>query len=296
MTGLRRRLGQLFGWPNGGEGVQGPVDGNPDQRVEWFKDHYEQAAGETIDFLGEAGVSVEGRVVADIGCGEGFTDLGIFRRVRPARLVGFDINPVSTEHLSEQARAAGVDGQLPEGLAFVLSEPERLPAGDDSFDLAFSWSAFEHVENPAALLKEIRRVLRDDGAFFLQLWPFYYSQHGSHLMRWYPEGFCQITESDQAIVERLGSDPDSQWSEMMIDNYLNSLNRVTVDELHADLREAGFAVRRLELISNTVQLPDGADEYPLSALGISGVKLLAVPCDPRGREPLPVGRGTRPTT
>ena len=43
------------------------------------------------------------------------------------------------------------------------------------------------------------------------------------------------------------------------------------------VRAAGFSVRDLELIAHRSRVPGGLDEFPLSALGIGGVKLLAVP-------------------
>lgn len=276
------------------EYASGFVEGRPDERVQWFLDHYECAARETIEFLRDGGTTLEGLTVADVGCGEGITDLGIVRRARPARLVGFDINPVSKHHLSQEAGEAGVDVAFPNELEFQVSDPDRLPAADASFDVLISWSAFEHVNDPPALLREMHRIIKPNGTLFLQLWPFYYSQHGSHLMQWFPEGFCQLTRSDGEIVERLGDDVDCDraWAEMKTDAYL-TLNRVTLDELQSDMREAGFSVKRLELLSHTVQLPNGADEWPLSALGIGGVKLLATPCEPRPRQLEPTGRDTK---
>jgi hypothetical protein len=47
------------------------------------------------------------------------------------------------------------------------------------------------------------------------------------------------------------------------------------------MREAGLSVRRAELISETVNLPeDLSGEVPLTDLLTSGVKLLAVPSPP----------------
>ena len=260
------------------------TDGHPGSRKQWFFEHYEKAARETIEFLTEGGVSLEQCSMADIGCGQGITDLGIFRKSKPSRLVGFDINKTSRDLLAEEAQAAGVDSSLPEGLEFVQSESERLPAPDDNFDVVITWSAFEHIANPLAVLQEIRRIIRPHGVLFLQLWPFYHSQHGSHLMHWYPDGYCQFLLDDNQIRERLLSDTetDREWTEMMIDEY-SSLNKITFEQLQSDMREAGFRVARLEILSHTVQLPKDVDDWPLSAVGISGVKLLAVPAEPRTR-------------
>lgn len=274
--------------------IRDVVDGRAHQRLQWFRDHYGQAADDTVAVLREGGIALEGLNVADVGCGEGITDLGIVHKSKPARLVGFDINDTSREHLAECARAAGLDGSLPAELEFVTSEPERLPAEGGSFDVVVTWSAFEHVANPRAVLREIRRILRPNGTLFLQLWPFYWSEHGSHLWQWFPEGFCQVRFSDEEICERLRSDTetDRDWIEMRINDY-QTLNGITLDDLQGDLREAGFRVARLEVMSPTVNLPSGADDWPLSALAIAGVKLLATPTEPRGRAPRPVGRNQR---
>ncbi len=264
--------------------MDSPPGGDPSQSTQWFLDHYKNAAQETIEFLSEGGVSLEEHSVADIGCGQGFMDLGIVHKAKPARLVGFDINETSREVLAEEARAAGVDSSLPNELEFTQSEPERLPAPDDNFDVVITWSAFEHIANPLAVLKEIRRTIRPHGVLFIQLWPFYHSQHGLHLMHWYPEGFCQFLVGDDQIRDHLQSDTetDRAWTEMMINEY-STLNQITLDELQADMREAGFRVVKLDIRSDTTHMPEGVDDWPLSVVGISGVKLLAVPTEPRDR-------------
>ncbi len=50
---------------------------------------------------------------------------------------------------------------------FWLADASRLPFADASFDLAFSEYVMEHVEDPEALLREVRRVLRPGGRFVI---------------------------------------------------------------------------------------------------------------------------------
>jgi SAM-dependent methyltransferase len=249
---------------------------DPDTR--WFWEHYGEAVDQTLAFLHAAGVATEGRLMADIGCGDGIITLGLVHKGKPRHLTGFDVVPTNREELLSRARRHGVASELPSELEFQHSHAITLPADDASFDIVTTWSAFEHVNDPAALLQEIRRVLHPHGVLFLQLWPFYYSERGSHLWDWFPEGFHHLgRDEDDVVAEMLRSEArDPDWTNYMAREFRH-LNRLTLDELHRCLVGAGLAVRRMELLSHTVNLSGALDGYRLSDLGIAGVKLLAVP-------------------
>jgi 2-polyprenyl-3-methyl-5-hydroxy-6-metoxy-1,4-benzoquinol methylase len=254
--------------------------GPPGQEVDtWFRDHYDYAADEVIGFLAEEGISLSGKLVADIGAGDGIIDLGLARKGTPARLVGFDVNPVDRDKLLSFARRESVCDHLPETLEFCVSGPTGLPAEDASFDVLVTWSAFEHIPDPLGVLREMRRVIRDDGIMFLQVWPFYYSQFGSHLRDWFPDGWDHLTHTPAEIETTLRSSGrhDPGWDDVMLAEFAE-LNKVTVDELGAAMLEAGFLVKRLQLLTRRVSIPPGpAAQWPLTALGVEGVEFLAVP-------------------
>jgi SAM-dependent methyltransferase len=253
------------------------IAGDPD--AVWFWDHYEQASDEILSFLGGFGVSLQGRRVADVGCGDGIMALGVLSRARPAELVGYDVNPVDIGILLRRAQAYGVADVLPPELRFEQSEPTRIPAADASFDVIYTWSAFEHVLDPPAVLREIRRILEPDGVLFLQLWPFYYSERGSHLWDWFPDGFHHLVDDETEIVEEMRRRPlgEPGWNEVKANDF-RTLNRITLDDLGEHLAAAGFDVTALEPLVHRVSIPSGlAGRHPLSSLGIAGVKLLAVP-------------------
>lgn len=241
----------------------------------WFWDHYESAANETLEYLQGDGIAVEGRRIADVGCGDGMIDLGLMHRGRPAELVGFDLNQVNEGHLLRVAGEAGVATELPAGLRFVASGPRELPAEDATFDIVVTWSAFEHVGEPISLLGEMRRIMKPDGVLFLQLWPFYHSARGSHLWDWF-EDYVNLLRSEDEIVAHMRANPfqSEGWTEYMIDEYRH-LNRIDVDELQRSLLTAGLAVRKFELLTHPVRIPTELQRYPLSQLGIGGIKLLA---------------------
>ena len=57
----------------------------------WWQAHYADAANTVIDFFGGDGISLQGKRLADIGCGDGIIDLGVTLAAKPDRLVGFDL-------------------------------------------------------------------------------------------------------------------------------------------------------------------------------------------------------------
>lgn len=243
----------------------------------WFHEHYDQAARETLAFLDAGGASIEGKNVADIGSGDGIIDLGLVHHGQPRRLVGYDQRPTDPVHLAQQAERYGVGPNLPGELEFEASKPRRLPATDDTFDVVVTWSAFEHIADPVGVATEIRRVLRPGGVLFLQLYPFYRAQGGSHLSDWFSEPYHHLLEHEEDVVERmLASDiHETDFTRYMADEFMH-LNRLTLEELHRSLLAAGFRVARLELLSETVQIPPALSRYPLADLAVGGVKLLAV--------------------
>ncbi|MEX2552955.1 MAG: class I SAM-dependent methyltransferase [Actinomycetota bacterium] len=247
------------------------------QRSQWFHERYDQAASQVVELFGSNFLSLTGKAVADIGCGDGIIDLGVFRRVSPGRLVGFDLRPVDTRLLSRLATEEGHSGELPTGLEFRTSSAGKLDADDESFDFVFSWSAFHHLQNPRGAIHEVRRILRAEGALMIQLYPFFSSPHGSLLEQWYPEGFAQLRHTEEEITATVRSDPgqDPAWAEHLLESN-RKLNRVTLDELGDMLTDEGLRVTRLQVIGEDAPIPPEVATRPLSQLGIGGVKLLAV--------------------
>jgi SAM-dependent methyltransferase len=250
----------------------------------WWDAHFTDAAGAVLDFFGGDGISLTGKRVADIGCGDGIIDLGVALAAEPDRLVGFDLLTTDVDLLARRAKEhIGLD-QLPENLFFATSEEVALPAEDASFDHVISWSAFEHIADPVGVLREVRRILVDDGVLFIQLWPFYNSAHGTHLVDWYPDGFAQFKHSNAEILRTVRAAGPPEMATEMLEVY-RTLNGITADELQLALWRAGFRIVKVALDSESVHIPDEAAHLPLSSVAISGIKLLAIKADPTDGPP-----------
>jgi ubiquinone/menaquinone biosynthesis C-methylase UbiE len=91
----------------------------------------------------------------DLGCGTG-QNLGLLDSLQPSRVVGVDISPIALE-LAHQA--------WPQCELVQADVNARLPFTDGSFDVATIFNVLYHtwVEDEAAVLREVRRVLTADG-------------------------------------------------------------------------------------------------------------------------------------
>jgi SAM-dependent methyltransferase len=244
----------------------------------WWTEHYDGAAVQIVEFLAGDGYSIEGKEVADIGSGDGIIDLGVWNHGRPSRLVGYDVRPTDMDALIRSAAAAGIEDGLPDGHAFtfVKSEPDHLPSLDERFDVVYTWSVFEHVSQPVVMLREVRRIIKPDGLFFLQIWPLFGSRHGGHAWMAIDEPFAHLSRSpfelERDLIGRQGTDPTRS-----ADDEFRSLNRLTLDQLQRALLLARLRIAKIELTAETIHIPPELAHQPLVDMAVSGVKLLAAP-------------------
>lgn len=84
---------------------------------------------------------------------------------------------IDARYLSALARATG--GGAFRHLPVQRMDATRMTFSDESFDLVYSFSVFEHIDNPKAALEEVARVLKPGGLAYLSL-HLYTSHSGCH--------------------------------------------------------------------------------------------------------------------
>ncbi|RPI14086.1 MAG: class I SAM-dependent methyltransferase [Ignavibacteriae bacterium] len=94
--------------------------------------------------------------VIEVGCGAGH----ILERIKQGKLYGIDISEVQIKRAKERL-GSRVNLQKTPG--------ENIPFEDKFFDKILCSEVIEHVLDPVALLKEMRRVLKDDGILSLSI-------------------------------------------------------------------------------------------------------------------------------
>jgi SAM-dependent methyltransferase len=95
-----------------------------------------------------------GQRLLDVGCGPGTITVDLAARVAPGDVVGID----RSEDVIAEARAL----DAPPGVRFEVGDVYAL-AYDDSFDVVHAHQVLQHLTDPVAALRELRRVLRPGG-------------------------------------------------------------------------------------------------------------------------------------
>jgi ubiquinone/menaquinone biosynthesis C-methylase UbiE len=106
--------------------------------------------------------AMRGKRVVEIGFGVGFDAYTFLRN--GSQYTGVDLTPENAERTKKHLAPYGFDPDVREG------DAENLPFPDGSFDVAFSNGVLHHVPDIQRAFREIARVLKTGGEFFVLLY------------------------------------------------------------------------------------------------------------------------------
>ncbi len=99
-----------------------------------------------------------GQRLLDVGCGPGTLTLDLAERVAPGRVLGID---AAAEAVGEAERISDERGVG--GVGFAVGDVYALEADDEQFDIVHAHQVLQHLTDPVAALREMRRVLAPGG-------------------------------------------------------------------------------------------------------------------------------------
>lgn len=200
----------------------------------------------------------QGAAIMDFGCGEGVTALGTALQDKTRRVVGVDISP-DVEGCQSAANKFLDMTELPENLSLHRISPGALHDANDRFDLIYSWSVFEHIDQRLfdEVVERLRNALKPGGLMFVQIAPLYYSSEGSHLIDFVTEPWGHLLNQQSVYYEKLAASPavrDAGQLQSLWNTY-RTLNRITADELTERLCSHGLRLVKHYRTRDTIEPP-----------------------------------------
>jgi 2-polyprenyl-3-methyl-5-hydroxy-6-metoxy-1,4-benzoquinol methylase len=219
---------------------------------------------------------IEGKDVLDFGCGEATTALGLLLQSKPRRVVGVEIQDEYLRCLPLARQQLGLDF-LPDNLNLFKVNPGEMHDPSDKFDLIYSWSVFEHVEQKyiASIFENLYLMLKPGGLFFMQIAPLYFSAEGSHLKPWIPEPWAHLRHQHNVFEELLKAGCPSETERETLWSVYTTLNKVTANQMVKFAKNVGFEILRDYRTTNQPAVPNDILEiYSQEILDTDQVVLL----------------------
>jgi SAM-dependent methyltransferase len=141
-----------------------------------------------------------GQRLLDVGCGPGTITVDLARRVAPGEVVGIDRAPEVIERARANAAAAP---DTPPGVRFEVDDVYALAQPDAAFDVVHAHQVLQHLTDPVAALRELRRVLAPGGTLAVRdsdYGGFVWSPADPRLTRWL-ELYHRITAANGAEAD-----------------------------------------------------------------------------------------------
>ena len=135
----------------------------------------------------------------DVGCGPGTVTIDLARILAGGSVVGVDAAPQVLDAAREHAVAAGFDN-----VRFEEANAYELPFADASFDVVYAHQLLQHLSDPVAALREMRRVARPGGLVAVR-------DADYAAMAWYPQsaGLEEWNTLYHEVTHAYGFEPDA---------------------------------------------------------------------------------------
>jgi ubiquinone/menaquinone biosynthesis C-methylase UbiE len=135
----------------------------------------------------------------DVGCGPGTVTADLARVLAGGEVVGVDASGKVLDAAREHAAALGYSN-----VRFEQANAYELPFDDDTFDVVYAHQLLQHLSDPVAALREMRRVAKPGALVAVR-------DADYAAMAWYPEsaGLNEWNELYHEVTHAYGFEPDA---------------------------------------------------------------------------------------
>jgi SAM-dependent methyltransferase len=175
---------------------------------------------------------IAGKSIIDFGCGEGNEAIEMARR-GASRVMGVDIREDQLETARRRAAAAGVTDRC----LFLTTTSEAA-------DIITTIDAFEHFEDPAAILQIMFSLLKPGGEVLFSFGRTWFHPLGGHLFSVFP--WAHVLFSEEALI-RWRSDFKDDGARRFHE-VAGGLNQMTIQRFERFVVESGFQMERFECV------------------------------------------------
>lgn len=107
-------------------------------------------------------------------------------------MVGKELRSEGKEAIGIDVRREGFDDRAKDDVSLIQMDASYMGFKKNSFQLVYSFDAFEHFDDPEKVLKNMVEITEPGGYIHLDFGPLYMSSWGLHGYRKIPIPYCQI--------------------------------------------------------------------------------------------------------
>lgn len=144
--------------------------------------------------FGNLQARLENKRIVDFGCGEGRQAIALARQVN-AFVCGIDSNKKTLLHAKKRAQVSNLSD---ERIQFQSRITEQMYG---SFDVVISQNAMEHFEDPETVLREMKRLVKDNGEIWITFGPPWLAPFGSHMYFFCRVPWLNILFSEKTVLK-----------------------------------------------------------------------------------------------
>jgi 2-polyprenyl-3-methyl-5-hydroxy-6-metoxy-1,4-benzoquinol methylase len=245
---LAKRTGSI------GEATPHLFGGTDESKPRWEYEHGDEFVASLAGYVDLN--LLRGKDVLDVGCGWGGKAVFLAERFGPRTIHGFDL-PGGIYDPKVPAAFAAERGVT--SCTFTSGHAERIPYEDERFDVVLSEDVLEHVADPAAAVRECRRVLRPGGIMIAKFPSFrmMFAHHLDRALPWPGLHYLLPMKTWAAGLNEAREDPawglrfqpfDAIVSTPYCSSITANLNGMTLADFRSVLADVGMRVRALELV------------------------------------------------